>query len=50
MNETNDRLNKSGKINKIGYIVSIALCVAAAVAIMVWKGVFSFTISTLIPL
>ena len=43
MNETGDRDNKSGKINKIGYAVSIALCVAAAFAVMMIKDVFSLT-------
>lgn len=41
MNETNGRENKSGKEMRIGYIVSITLCVAAVIAVVFWKEVFS---------
>lgn len=41
MNENENRINTSGKSKKIGFIVSISLCVAAVVAVMIWKGVFA---------
>ena len=42
MNENESRENTSGKKSTmVGYIVSISICVAAVVAVMIWKGVFT---------
>lgn len=41
MNEMNDRENTSGKKTKVGYIVSIVICLAAAIGMMFWKSIFT---------